>query len=134
MTSPPKAATRPLSPHLQVYKWGPAMLVSIVHRATGVGMAMVGSLALVWWLTAAASGPATYQRFLSCASAWYGRLFLIALTWGFFQHMCSGLRHLYLDTGRGYDLKANRASSIATFFVSTLLTAGLWAYILFGQG
>jgi succinate dehydrogenase / fumarate reductase, cytochrome b subunit len=105
------------------------MLVSIVHRATGDGMAVVGSLLLVWWLMAAASGPMAYQKFLTIATAWYGQLFLIALSWGFLQHACSGLRHLYLDTGRGYDLKANRLSSMATFLASGLLTAALWAFI-----
>jgi succinate dehydrogenase / fumarate reductase, cytochrome b subunit len=129
MSAPAKPSNRPLSPHLQVYKWGPHMLVSIVHRATGDGMAVVGSLLLVWWLMAAASGPMAYQKFLNVATAWYGQLFLIALSWGFLQHACSGLRHLYLDTGRGYDLKANRLSSMATFLASGLLTAALWAFI-----
>jgi succinate dehydrogenase / fumarate reductase, cytochrome b subunit len=124
------ATSRPLSPHLQVYKWTPAMLASIVHRVTGSGMALAGGLLLVWWLMAAASGPAAYETFHHVMTAWYGRLFLVALSWGFFQHMCSGLRHLYLDTGRGYGLPANRMSALATFFASVLLTVALWAFIL----
>ncbi len=129
MASKP-TTNRPLSPHLQVYKWGPHMLVSIVHRATGDGMAIVGGLLLVWWLMAAASGQAAYTTFLAVMASWIGKLLLIGLSWGFFQHMCSGLRHLFLDTGRGYDLKANRTSSIATFIASALLTLALWAFIL----
>jgi succinate dehydrogenase / fumarate reductase, cytochrome b subunit len=126
-TKPPSA--RPLSPHLGVYKWGAHMLVSIVHRVTGDGMAIGGTLALLWWLMAAASGPAAYQTFISVMTSWVGYAFLIALTWGFFQHMCSGLRHLYMDTGRGYDLKGNRQSAIITFFASAGLTALVWALI-----
>ncbi len=122
---------RPLSPHLQVYKWGPHMLVSILHRVTGDGMAIGGTLALLWWLMAAAAGPATYATFHHAATAWYGRLFLMALTFGFFQHMCSGLRHLYMDTGRGYALADNRRSALGTFAASLLLTAATWALILF---
>ncbi len=130
MASKP-TTNRPLSPHLQVYKWGPHMLVSIVHRVTGDGMAIVGGLLLVWWLMAAASGQAAYTTFLAVMTSWIGKLLLIGLSWGFFQHMCSGLRHLFLDTGRGYDLKANRASSIATFITSALLTLALWSVIWF---
>ncbi len=106
------------------------MLVSIVHRATGDGMAIVGGFLLVWWLMAAASGESAYATFLAFMTSWIGRLVLIGLSWGFFQHMCSGLRHFWLDSGRGYELKTNRALSIATFIASGLLTLGLWAVIL----
>jgi succinate dehydrogenase / fumarate reductase, cytochrome b subunit len=133
MASQPTKAARPLSPHLQVYKWGPHMLVSIVHRATGDGMAIVGGILLVWWLMAAASGQAAYLTFEAVMTSWPGKIVLIGLSWGFFQHMCSGLRHLWLDTGRGYELKTNRLSSIATFLVSAALTLGLWAFIWMGK-
>jgi succinate dehydrogenase / fumarate reductase, cytochrome b subunit len=129
-SSPSRPVNRPLSPHLQVYKWGPHMLVSILHRVTGGGLATVGALLLVWWLAAAASGADAYQIFRGFTGSWFGMLILFGLTWGFFQHMCSGIRHLYLDTGAGYELAANRRSSIATIVVSTLLTALLWAFLL----
>jgi succinate dehydrogenase / fumarate reductase, cytochrome b subunit len=127
----PKAPKpRPLSPHLQVYKWGPHMLVSILHRATGDGMAIGGSVILLWWLMAAASGPRAYQLFLNVATSWFGTLVLVGITWGFFQHMCSGLRHLYMDSGRGYELAGNRRSALITFVLSALLTGFTWAIIL----
>lgn len=106
------------------------MLVSILHRVTGDGMAIVGGFLLVWWLMAAASGPAAYATFLAVITSWVGRLLLIGMSWGFFQHMCSGLRHLWLDSGRGYDLKTNRTLTFATFIGAGLLTLGLWAFIL----
>jgi succinate dehydrogenase / fumarate reductase, cytochrome b subunit len=125
---PPK---RPLSPHLQVYRWGPHMLVSILHRITGNGLALVGAVLLVWWLAAAAAGPQAYLLFQDIIGSWLGRLVLFGLSWSFFQHLCSGIRHLYLDTGQGYALGPNRLSSLATLCASGLLTFLLWAFILF---
>jgi succinate dehydrogenase / fumarate reductase cytochrome b subunit len=121
---------RPLSPHLTIWKWGPAMAVSILHRATGVGLAIAGGLGFVWWLVAAATGVDAYATFLAVATSWFGYLVLIGLTWAFFQHMCSGLRHFVLDTGAGYDLRINKIGAFATMIVSVLLTLLVWAPIL----
>ncbi|MCK0099384.1 succinate dehydrogenase, cytochrome b556 subunit [Qipengyuania sp. S6317L1] len=125
---------RPLSPHLQIWRWGPHMLVSILHRATGDGMALVGLAVLVWWLGALASGPEAYETFLSVAASPVGYLVLVGLTWAFFTHMMSGLRHFVLDIGAGYELDTNRFWSIASPIIAILLTAALWAYIIFGKG
>jgi succinate dehydrogenase / fumarate reductase cytochrome b subunit len=77
---------RPLSPHLTIWKWGPHMLVSILHRATGTALAVAGGIGLVWWLTAAAMGQGAYEGFLAIATSWLGWLVAIGLTWSFFQH------------------------------------------------
>src|SRR3546814_5338311 len=77
--------SRPLSPHLTIWRWGPHMLVSILHRMTGAGLATVGVVGLVWWLTAAAMGPEAYETFYACATGWLGKLIGIGLTWVFFQ-------------------------------------------------
>lgn len=121
---------RPLSPHLTVYKWGPHMAVSIFHRVTGDGLAIVGTLALLWWLGAMASGPEAYGGFIECASGIVGKIVLIGLSWAFFQHMFSGLRHLVLDTGAGYGLKTNKMWSMLVFVGAILATIALWGYIL----
>ena len=123
---PQRPVSRPLSPHLQVYRWGWHMAVSIVHRVTGVALATAGVVLTLWWLGAAASGPEAYARFHSVISSLLGRLVLLGLTFTVFQHMMSGLRHLYLDTGRGYDLAENRRLSIACFLGSVLLTLAVW--------
>jgi len=123
-------SARPLSPHLTIWKWGPHMLVSILHRITGAGMATVGAIALVWWLAAAANGPEAYETFLSWATWWPGYVVAIGLTWVFFQHMASGVRHLVLDTGAGYELRVNKLGALATMIFSTTLTALVWALIL----
>ena len=123
-------ANRPLSPHLQIWKWGPHMLVSILHRVSGDGMALVGLFVLLWWLGALASGPVYYATFSEYITSPLGYLVLVGLTWAFFTHMCSGLRHFVLDIGAGYELDTNRMWSIASPVIAVLLTAGFWALIL----
>ncbi len=135
------ARTRPLSPHLSIWRWGPHMLVSILHRVCGSGLATVGVLGFVWWLVALASGPESYANFhyyavtaatgdtIGIVANWLARLVALGLTWAFFTHMCNGLRHFVLDTGAGYELKANRMGAIAVIAVALLLTAAMWAFI-----
>ncbi len=124
------AKNRPLSPHLQIWRWGPAMAVSILHRITGNGLAFVGLAVLLWWLGALAGGAESYASFQAHAGAWYGQVVLIGLTWAFFNHMASGLRHFVLDTGAGYELKSNTAWSVITPVIGIALTVIVWAAIL----
>ena len=131
---------RPMSPHLTVWKWGPHMLVSIVHRVTGAGLAIVGAAAFVWWLAAAASGEASYEGFVDLLTVESGALNIagyvlgIGLTWAFFQHTLSGLRHFVMDIGAGYELSTNKFWANMTMLGGVLLTLLLWAWILFGRG
>lgn len=124
------AKNRPLSPHLQIWRWGPAMFVSILHRVTGDGMAVVGLGVLLWWLGALAAGDAAYLTFTRHMGEWYGRVVLIGLTWAFFTHMMSGLRHLVLDTGAGYELKRNAFWSVVAPVLGVVFTVAVWATIL----
>ena len=109
------------------------MLVSILHRVTGSGLGVVGAILLVWWLYALASGPASYETFRGVAAAWYGQIVLIAMSWAFFQHLATGMRHFVLDMGAGYELKANRFWSVMTLVLSVLATVLLWFWIYFGK-
>ena len=109
------------------------MLVSILHRATGTANAIGGGVIFIWWLVAAASGPAAYETFYRVATSWFGYLVGIGLTWTFFQHMFSGMRHFVLDTGAGYDLKTNRTFATATIIASLAVTLLLWAAIYLGS-
>ena len=126
--------SRPLSPHLSVYKWGPHMLVSILHRVTGAGLATIGAAALVWWLAAAASGEEAYGRFAGWATSWLGIVVAVGLTWAFFQHLLSGLRHLVMDIGAGFEIERNKFWAVMTLAGALLLTAGLWLYIVMVRG
>lgn len=127
-----RSTSRPLSPHLTIWKWGPHMAVSIMHRVTGNGLATVGALGLVWWLMAAAIGPEAYATFVKCATSPIGYLVMIGLSWFFFQHLVSGLRHFVLDMGAGYELRTNKTWALATFIISALLTILFWLFI-FGK-
>lgn len=122
-------ANRPLSPHLSIWKWGPHMAVSILHRITGDGLALVGLAVGLWWLGALASGPDAYGLFEAVASSWPGQIVLVGLSWAFFTHLLSGLRHFVLDIGAGYELDTNRMWSIAAPVIAILLTAAFWATI-----
>ena len=122
--------SRPLSPHLTVWKWGPHMLVSILHRVTGSGLATLGAVALVWWLAAAATGPEAYETFTDIADDWYGVVVGIGLSWALFQHTLSGIRHLIMDIGAGFEISQNKFWANMTILGSVILTALLWAYIL----
>jgi len=124
---------RPLSPHLTIWKWGPHMLVSILHRITGSGLTVVGLGVLAWWLAAIAGGEVAYERFAKIAGHPAGLVVLAGLTWAFWQHLFSGLRHLVLDTGAGYELRANRFWAVMTLAGSLLATAVTW-YLLIGVG
>lgn len=122
--------SRPLSPHLTIWRWGVHMLVSILHRATGTALAVAGVVGFVWWLTAASMGADAYARFYECATGWLGKVIGIGLTWTFFQHLFSGLRHLVLDTGAGYELRTNKIWATMTIVGSVLITVAVWASIL----
>jgi succinate dehydrogenase / fumarate reductase cytochrome b subunit len=123
---------RPLSPHLSVWRWGPAMTVSILHRISGGAITVAGLAVLTWWLLAIAGGSVAYADFAKLASEWFGIAVLIGLTWAFFQHTLSGVRHLVTDAGDNFEIGANKNSAIATVAGSVLLTALLWFYILGG--
>ena len=110
------------------------MLVSILHRMTGSGLAVVGGAVLVWWLLALAGGPEPYATFTGWAGHWTGLVVAAGLSWAFFQHTLSGLRHFVMDAGAGYELSTNKFWSNMTVLGAVLLTALLWAYILFGRG
>lgn len=125
---------RPLSPHLSIWKWRVHMATSIFHRVTGNALAFGGIMLFVWWLAAAATSAEAYETFLAVASSPIGWVVWIGLSWAFFQHLMSGLRHLLMDTGWGYALGLSKMTAIWTFLGSTLLTIAFWGMYLFGSG
>ena len=106
------------------------MAVSILHRVTGAGLSIVGLAVLTWWLLAVAGGTENYAQFLSAATHPVGLVVLVGLTWAFFQHLLTGIRHLVMDTGENFELRGNKNAAIATFVGALLLTAALWFYSL----
>ncbi len=103
------------------------MAVSILHRISGDGFAVVGLGVLLWWLWAAASGDSTYAVFTALMTSPLGYVVLVGISWAFFNHLVSGLRHFVLDAGAGFELGLNKVFSIASPIIGILLTAAFWA-------
>jgi succinate dehydrogenase / fumarate reductase, cytochrome b subunit len=115
-------SSRPLSPHLGVYKFMYTMSLSIMHRITGIAAA-VGFLAFVWWLMALATGPDAYARAMTCLTTPLAKLLLVGFTFSFVYHFCNGIRHLVWDTGRGLERAQARRSGAVVIAAALLLTA-----------
>jgi succinate dehydrogenase / fumarate reductase, cytochrome b subunit len=122
---------RPLSPHLQVYKWQVQMVSSILHRATGIALA-VGTLLVLWGVLSLASGEDAFNRFKDCAGSPFGLVLLIGWSWALFYHLCNGIRHLIQDTGAGYGIPQFVRSSWLSLIGSVVLTLLVWAYVFVG--
>lgn len=137
---------RPLSPHLQIWRWGPAMLASILHRVTGVG-ATVGLGLVLWGLGALVAGPEAYARFVGLVWGPFGdwsngmaifwslvhlafRIVVIGCTWAVLTHALTGMRHFLLDTGAGYEIDTNNFWATMTVIGGLVLTAAFWAAVL----
>ncbi len=128
-----KGKQRPLSPHLQIYSPLINMVMSIVHRITGVAL-YAGTLLLAWWLVAAATGPEYFAFVSGLFASPLGLLVLLGYTWALFHHMLGGIRHLIWDTGRGFDLDTVNSLSWGTLIGSLALTAAVWAWALAAKG
>lgn len=138
-----RTTARPLSPHLSVYKFGPHMYASVFHRGSGVAMATFGVGVFVWWLASLAAGPDAYASFykwvvtaapdetLARITNVLARLAAIGMTWGFFQHLANGVRHLIMDIGANYEIRGNKRSALATMIFAPVATVVMWAYIFF---
>ena len=119
---------RPLSPHLSVYRWPITMTLSILHRMTGASLS-VGLLALAIWLIGAASGRGAYDGVNSLLQSGLGMALLIGFSYAFFFHLCNGIRHLFWDTGRGFEKRLANASSWFVVVTSIVLTLAYWLVI-----
>ena len=119
---------RPLSPHLQIYKPQISSVLSILHRLTGIGLA-VGTLLLTWWLTAAAYGAAAFTHAQGFMDSWFGQLFLLGFTLAFFYHLCNGIRHLFWDVGKGYEMETVRKTGWLVAIFAIVATVATWATV-----
>jgi succinate dehydrogenase / fumarate reductase cytochrome b subunit len=116
---------RPLSPHLQIYRWPITMGTSILHRITGVGLAF-GALLLAWWLVAASMGPEAYAVFAAVAYHWFGRVVLFGFTVALVYHALNGVRHLFWDAGHGFKLETANATGIVVYILTLAVTILVW--------
>ena len=116
---------RPLSPHIQIYRWQITMTLSILHRATGIALA-VGTLLLAYWLIAAAAGPDTFATAQALIGSWFGRLLLFGWSYALFFHLCNGIRHLAWDAGWGFEIATTTSTGWFVVFASILVTLLAW--------
>jgi succinate dehydrogenase / fumarate reductase, cytochrome b subunit len=135
--------SRPLSPHVGIYRRGPHMMVSIIHRATGFILATAGMVTLLWWLASIGGGEESLKHFHTYAitagddatiwqtvSNWFFRLMFFGVTYSFFQHFFSGLRHLVMDMGAGYELNTNRTWTWIVFIAAFFATAAVVLFVV----
>ncbi|HWL05238.1 MAG TPA: succinate dehydrogenase, cytochrome b556 subunit [Xanthobacteraceae bacterium] len=124
---------RPLSPHLQIYRPMLTMMMSVVHRATGIAL-YAGTLLMVWWLVAAAAGPAAYADVEWFMGTIIGHLILFGYTWALVHHMLGGIRHLLWDMIIGFGPSEREWLARANLIGSIVITILLWVvgYILIG--
>jgi len=123
---------RPLSPHMQIYRWPLSMALSIVHRVTGIVLA-IGTLLIVWVLLALANGPESYATARALCASWPGLVILFGWSWALSFHLANGIRHLFWDVGKGFSIARSKSSGIAVVAFSLVLTALIWACV-FAQG
>ncbi|MGB7754461.1 MAG: succinate dehydrogenase, cytochrome b556 subunit [Salinisphaera sp.] len=120
---------RPLSPHLQIYRWQISMLTSIAHRASGIVLAL-GAVLLAIWLVAAANGPDAYATVNGVFASWFGQLIMFLWSFALFYHLCNGIRHLVWDVGVGLDLETARMTGFVAIGVAAALTIFVWIWAL----
>ena len=120
---------RPLSPHLQVYKWQLTSVMSLLHRATGIALS-VGALYLVIWVVFASASPRTYAMFQSFNVSILGRIFLGGWLFCIFYHLCNGIRHLAWDAGYGFQIRSAYRSGYLVLAATALLTVLTWLYVV----
>lgn len=116
---------RPLSPHLQIYRPQITSVLSITHRATGIALA-AGTLLLVYWLAALAAGADAYADARALLDSWFGRIVLVGFTLALFFHLANGIRHLFWDAGKGFELGAVYNSGRAVVVVTVVATVLVW--------
>ena len=119
---------RPLSPHLSIYRWPITMMLSILHRATGLAMS-VGFVLFVFWLADAANGPDAYAVFVEAMGSTFGLLLLVGWSWAFFYHISNGIRHLFWDAGLGLEKGQATKSAWFVLLLSIVLTAIFWVVV-----
>ena len=120
-----KLVERPLSPHLQVYKWPVSMALSISHRATGVGLS-VGALLMTWWLVAAASSDSAFATVQGFLGSWFGVFLLFCWAAALLLHLFQGIRHLAWDAGYGFDNRSYRVTGWGVLAATVVATLIVW--------
>ena len=125
-----KDSQKPISPHLQIYRWHISSLLSITHRISGI-INLLGLILIFFWVLVLSLGESNYELFLLLINSFFGKFFLIGLTWSMSFHILSGIRHLAWDLGYGFEIKTANISGLIVIISSLVLTVIIW---LFARG
>jgi succinate dehydrogenase / fumarate reductase cytochrome b subunit len=120
---------RPLSPHLQIYRPQITSVLSILHRITGFALS-VGLLLLAGLIISAAFGQQSFDLVRGQMGTWYGYILLMGWSWAFYYHLCNGIRHLFWDMGKGFELSTVTTSGWAVVLASLTMTVVTWVYVV----
>lgn len=131
MAGAPRPEARPIAPHLSVWRWHVTMAGSILHRVTGIGL-YGAAIVLAIWLIAAAAGPEAYAPVHALLTSWFGQLCIYLVVAALAYHFANGLRHLWLDTGAGFELKSANATAWAAIAFGIAAPLVLWAVLNLG--
>ncbi len=124
---------RPLSPHLQIYRPQLTSVLSITHRATGIALA-IGTIFLVGWLWSAAYNSNCFNSINTFFTSILGRIMLVGWSFAFYFHLCNGIRHLFWDIGKGFEIPHAYRSGYAVVIVTIVLTGLTWIAVLSQAG
>jgi succinate dehydrogenase / fumarate reductase cytochrome b subunit len=122
---------RPLSPHISIYRWQITMVLSITHRATGIGL-VAGALLFTYWLSSAAYSPQAFADAQALMGSWFGQLVLLGFTASLWFHLANGIRHLAWDAAWGFEMDKVRATGWLVIIAAVVLTAATWLIALRG--
>ena len=123
-------ANKPLSPHIQIYKWHVSSLVSISHRITGIINILAITL-ICFWISLILLGESNYELIKFFLQTFIGKFILIGITWSFSFQMLSEIRHLIMDMGYGFELQTTKITGLLVIFGSIILTILIY---LLGRG
>lgn len=112
---------RPLSPHITIYKPQITSVMSIMHRISGVGLAL-SLVFFVWFLISLAGGETAYNSFMDCAGSFFGCIAIFAIVLGLYYHLFNGIRHLAWDAGHGYKIETVTKSGITVLVLTPIAT------------
>jgi succinate dehydrogenase / fumarate reductase cytochrome b subunit len=124
---------RPMSPHLQVWRWHVTMATSILHRASGMAL-YVGGLVVAGWVIALASGPDGFSAYRAFLGSPIGVLVMFGLTVAFLYHLANGVRHLVWDSGKGFEPKTADMTGWAAIAFGVVAAVLIWIIVLLNMG
>ena len=121
---------RPLSPHLQVYRWQMTSVLSILHRGTGL-LLVLGAVIIGFWVITLALGHSIFDSYQACLGSLVGKVLLVGWSFSLFYHWANGIRHLLWDVGWGYEIERVYMTGWIVISISVILTGLLWLSVVF---